>query len=204
MRIFILLTLCFVLIGGCGGSGQNAGNPFEPCSDFPEDELPLCNPDDPWTPPVLSPPEVFVETLLTLVNEVRTAGYDCGSEGFFPPTRAVVWSEVLEAAGQNHANDMAENGFFSHTGSDGSTPTQRAIAAGYIPLALGENILFWGSNEEDAVRLWLASDPHCANLMDPEWIEMGVGRAVGDWPERNSRGWFWSMLLAYPADITTR
>ncbi|HIE39564.1 MAG TPA: CAP domain-containing protein, partial [Anaerolineae bacterium] len=41
------------------------------------------------------------------------------------------WSDLLAAAAQRHADDLAAHRLASHTGSDGSTPAQRIAEAGY-------------------------------------------------------------------------
>src|SRR5690349_13429597 len=52
---------------------------------------------------------------LKLVNRDREA------EGLEP----VVWDPIAERAGREHAADMAEHGFTSHHGTDGSVPELR-------------------------------------------------------------------------------
>jgi uncharacterized protein YkwD len=54
-----------------------------------------------------------------------------------PPLAA---NAALATAAQAHSNDMANNNFFSHTGSDGSNPGQRISRAGYSWYTYGENI----------------------------------------------------------------
>lgn len=54
-----------------------------------------------------------------------------------PPLTA---NAALTAAALAHSNDMATNNFFSHTGSDGSSPGQRISRAGYSYYTYGENI----------------------------------------------------------------
>ena len=46
----------------------------------------------------------------------------------------------LRAAARAHAMDMAQNDFFSHTGSGGSSVADRATATGYLWTTVGENI----------------------------------------------------------------
>ena len=59
--------------------------------------------------------------LLARVNEMRLG------EGLPPYARF----RLLESAAQGHAQDLASNGLFSSTGSNGSTPGHRIAAAGY-------------------------------------------------------------------------
>jgi uncharacterized protein YkwD len=91
----------------------------------------------------------------------------------------------LSQAAQAHANDMACNNLFVHTGSDGSTPETRVAAAGYSASDVSENV--YGSypplTGEGAVNWWAAdqTDPrHNENLLTTKYIEIGVGYAFFD------------------------
>ena len=53
---------------------------------------------------------------------------------------AVKRSSILDAAAKAHANDMAANNFFGHTGSNGSTVGKRAKKAGYKWCAVPKNV----------------------------------------------------------------
>ena len=76
---------------------------------------------------------------------------------------------------------MACNDFFSHTGSDGSTPWERAVRAGYYPSYLGEN-LYMGSGSyntpKSVVQGWLNSPAHRAIMLATEPVHIGVGYAL--------------------------
>lgn len=76
---------------------------------------------------------------------------------------------------------MACNNFFSHTGSDGSSPWDRAVRAGYTFTLIGEN-LYMGSgtyNDPQAVvQTWLNSPGHRANMLNPDYVHIGVGYIV--------------------------
>ncbi len=75
---------------------------------------------------------------------------------------------------------MAVHGFFRHESSDGSAfwkRVQNFYGQGRYPYwSVGENLL-WSSPNVDArraLRMWLASPPHRANLLDPKWREVGL------------------------------
>lgn len=81
------------------------------------------------SPPVTSPPgrpkgklsqDEAARYVLALVN------YDRGKSGLSP----VVWDAAAAAAGNEHARDMASNGYTGHVGTDGTVPEQRYSAAG--------------------------------------------------------------------------
>ena len=78
---------------------------------------------------------------------------------------------------------MAEGGFFSHKGTDGSFVDQRAESLGMDNWAsIGENIAFIRGYEKPAdmaVEKWMQSPSHRNNLLSPRWREGAVGVAVG-------------------------
>lgn len=109
----------------------------------------------------------FVQEVLVLVNEARAA------EGLSP----VSLSLTLASAAQAHAEAMAADDFFDHQNPlTGSTPQARATAAGYDGL-VGENIAAGDETPADVVASWLSSPGHRANILDPDYTEMGVGYA---------------------------
>ncbi|MFY0535919.1 CAP domain-containing protein [Nannocystis pusilla] len=70
---------------------------------------------------------------------------------------------------------MGVNDVMSHTGSDGSTFTQRISAAGYAWTAAGENIAGGYSTAAQVVNAWMASTGHCNNIMNGIFTHLGVG-----------------------------
>lgn len=94
-----------------------------------------------------------------------------------PPLRA---DARLDAASALHSLDMAVNDFFSHTGLNGSTPSQRAAAQGYA-IGIGENIAFGYADARTVVVAWMASRGHCANLLSGA-VDGGAGVAVATRP----------------------
>jgi uncharacterized protein YkwD len=89
-------------------------------------------------------------------------------------------SPSLTTAATVHSTSMAKKGYFSHNSANGSSFSQRLAyfypARGYRSWSVGENLL-WGSPDIGAVRalkLWLASPPHRANLLNPRWREVGL------------------------------
>jgi uncharacterized protein YkwD len=94
-------------------------------------------------------------------------------------------NSLLARAAQRHANDMACNNLFVHTGSDGSTPESRVAAAGYKASTMSENV--YGSypplNGQEVITWWSndQTDPrHSQNLLSSTFTEIGVGYAFFD------------------------
>ena len=89
-------------------------------------------------------------------------------------------SPFLAAAARAHSTQMARLGYFSHNSANGGAFSTRIAtyypSRGYRSWTVGENLL-WASPDVGAVRalkLWLASPPHRANLLNPSWREIGL------------------------------
>ncbi|GAA3537738.1 CAP domain-containing protein [Zobellella aerophila] len=112
--------------------------------------------------------------ILDLINQRRAAA-GCA---------AVTGSNTLRVAADRHAVDMRDNGAHlqagtdGHTGSDGSRPEQRIIAAGFTPLSGHGEILYWSespSSEAETVNWWMNSPTHKAIMLDCQYTHAGVG-----------------------------
>jgi uncharacterized protein YkwD len=90
------------------------------------------------------------------------------------PVSPVTWNDKLEQAALIHSQDMDTNGYFDHTGRDGSTPATRITGVGYKWSAIGENIAMGYPSEQAVISAWLASEGHCKNIMNGMFTEMGV------------------------------
>jgi len=86
-----------------------------------------------------------------------------------------VYNPLLENAALAHSQDMSQNDFFSHFGSDGSTPRQRVVQAGYSPTDLAENLAAGQSYAQQIVSQWAQSSSHLENMLRPTLREMGIG-----------------------------
>ena len=133
------------------------------------------------TPTPTPAPSDFASTLLTLVNDARRSGYDCGSRGVFAATGAVALESRLTTAAQAHAADMNANGYFSHTGQDGSSVGTRVSQSGYTWSWVGENIAMGYPDAGAVMAGWLTSDGHCANVMNPNYTHLGAGKSGSYW-----------------------
>jgi uncharacterized protein YkwD len=91
---------------------------------------------------------------------------------------------------------MVTANFFSHTGSNGSTLAQRVNATGYAWSSLGENIAAGQTSVNSVVDGWIASPGHCANIMNPAFVEMGLACVPGT--SSNPYPTYWTMDLAQP------
>lgn len=132
---------------------------------------------EPFKTPRLEDASTVSELVRALTNQARARPRTCGSRRF-PAAPPLSLATSLTQAAREHARDMALHDFFDHTGSDGSTPGERATRAGYRWSMVGENIASGVRTPQQAVAGWLASPEHCANIMTPGFRAMGVAFAV--------------------------
>ena len=132
---------------------------------------------------------------LARVNQLRAAGATCGARGSFAPAGPLTWSTQLTQAAAAHSQDMVTNNFFSHTGSSGSTLSTRVNATGYSWSALGENIAAGYGTVNIVMDGWMDSDGHCANIMNPNFTQIGMACIVRG-SQANAYSNYWTMDLA--------
>lgn len=89
----------------------------------------------------------------------------------------------LEAAAEEHSQELVALDYFAHIAPNGTTPVDRARASGYIPnssvgYVIGEN-LAWGtlnlSTPQSIVAAWIASPGHLANILESQYEDTGIG-----------------------------
>lgn len=85
----------------------------------------------------------------------------------------------LTGASMDHAKDMADNDYFSHTSQDGRSPTDRAAEHGYQG-GVAENIAYGQPSAEAVVDAWMNSDGHRANILNCDYSVIGVGAVSND------------------------
>jgi len=108
----------------------------------------------------------FSQQVIELVNQERAVAG-------LPPLKE---NDALSLAAQAHSQTMADGDFFDHTDPQtGSTPGDRVTSAGYVWTAVAENIGLGYDSPEAAVAGWMQSEGHRANILDPEFREIGAG-----------------------------
>ncbi len=131
------------------------------------------------------------QKVLELLNSARTQPRQCGTRTF-APTTPLAWNTTLATAAEIHSRDMANNNYFDHKGRDGSTPGDRVELAGYNAQQVGENIAAGQDTTRKLVDGWLASPGHCANVMNPEFRELGAAYAVDP---KSDAGIYWTAMF---------
>jgi uncharacterized protein YkwD len=116
------------------------------------------------------------EALACLVNRERT------SRGI-PALRT---SSLLTSAATRHSGDMVARGFFSHTGSSGSSTRLRIARTGYLrrsrTAVVGET-LAWASGPfatpAEILGSFLESPEHRRTMLDRRFRDVGIGLVLG-------------------------
>lgn len=116
---------------------------------------------------------VAAQTLAEQVLErTNLARWD---NGRLPPLKG---QAQLDVAAQLHSDNMATRNFFMHCDPDTRTqPWDRMIAAGYAWNAAAENIASGSGSAAGVMEQWLNSSGHRANILDPDYRELGIGYA---------------------------
>ncbi|MBO6938224.1 MAG: CAP domain-containing protein [Deltaproteobacteria bacterium] len=115
------------------------------------------------------------DAALDEMNRHRATGYTCAS-GPRMSVPAYVMNDQLRIAARCHSMDMAEENFFSHTGSDGSNFSTRCNRAGYTGGPRYENIAAGNSTGVASVGQWMSSSTgHCDAVMASNANRVGIG-----------------------------
>ncbi len=127
--------------------------------------------------------------ILERLNAERAKGGDCRTKGVYAPAASVQWNTKLEAAAIAHSNDMVLNNFFAHVSFDKRTLSDRVNATGYAWSRLGENIAAGYPTVEAVVAGWMASDGHCANMMNPDYKDIAMACVPGTATTKYNNYW---------------
>jgi len=89
---------------------------------------------------------------------------------------------------------MACHGLISHSGSDGSSPSQRIAAAGYAASRASE-IIYGSGYPQTAFDWWMSDQIHRNEILNPSVTELGVGYAYA---AGTSSGGYYTVNFASP------
>lgn len=148
----------------------------------------------PFRPPAQHDLDTVSRTVLQLTNEARSHARHCGGKPF-GPAPPLTLDATLTRVALTYARDMATYGYMDHAGRDGSTPQARITRSGYRWSEVGENLARGIMTPEEVAAGWLHSPEHCANLMNPQFLQMGVAFAVNPHDEA---GIYWAMEFGTP------
>ena len=113
------------------------------------------------TPSVLT---MMEQTLADLTNIMRVR------VGLEP----LSMDQNVSTVAKSHANDMAENNFFSHLGTDGSDKTERMVAAGYDECYISEAISKAYPNSFATFASFYSNTTYC-EVMSANFDAVGIG-----------------------------
>ena len=166
-------TIAILAVSAVAQDGKNSSGPFpdkaEPvrlASARPDTAKLTVSADLP------SKARQFERELFTQLNAVRVKN----------GLHELVWNDDVASVARMHSNNMAEQNFFSHRGTDGSMVDDRADKVGLGDWRLiGENIAYVRGFEDPgpvAIEKWLESEAHRQNLLRPNWEYSAVGVAI--------------------------
>lgn len=125
------------------------------------------------TPTASNLPEAQAATLC-LINKIRQ------EHGESPLSN----NNSLDAAAEDHSDDMVARDYFDHTTPSGEAFATRIVSTGYVPSGwsyeLGENIecgTLTLATPAAAVNGWMSSPEHRANILNEEFRDSGIGVA---------------------------
>ncbi|MGR3662042.1 MAG: CAP domain-containing protein [Paracoccaceae bacterium] len=95
----------------------------------------------------------------------------------------------LNAAAATHSRDMANQNRAWHFGSDGSSPIDRSVRAGYSGTLLGENISETYETELETLSAWMEQSDTRAIILQPEARDMGFS-----WYQQKDGKLWWTLL----------
>ena len=145
----------------------------------------------PLLPRDLAPSPQAGRGVLERVNEARRQPRRCGGKSL-AATHPLTWSDALAAASLAHSAEMARLGYFSHTDRAGGSVAERARRQGYAWRVVGENIAAGLGSPSQVVAGWLASPGHCANIMSPDFAEMGAAYVM---EPQSELGIYWTQAF---------
>jgi hypothetical protein len=88
-------------------------------------------------------------------------------------------SAILDEAARMKAEHMAAESYFSHDSPGGITPWYWFTRVGYVYAHAGENLAVHFQDSDEVVRAWMNSPTHKANVVGPQYTEIGIGTAKG-------------------------
>lgn len=111
--------------------------------------------------------EDYQDIILKKTNKARIEKY----------LKPLKMDSKLNKIAMEKAKDMAKNQELSHNSPKFGTTFNLMKKKGIKYSAAGENIARWHSTPEFVVERWLKSKGHRKNILNPEYTQIGIGRA---------------------------
>ncbi|ARV59548.1 hypothetical protein BZZ01_13725 [Nostocales cyanobacterium HT-58-2] len=122
--------------------------------------------------------KTFEQQVIELTNQER-------AKNGLSPLKA---NAELNYTADKYAEEMSGRRVLSHTSPDGSQPWDRAEAVGYEAQMMGENIASGQRTPEEVVKAWMNSSGHRANILKPQYTDIGVGFNDNYWVQDFGNG----------------
>jgi len=110
-------------------------------------------------------------------------------------------SVILDQAAAAKAQDMLSSQYFAHISPDNKGLNYWLKSAGYGFLFAGENLAMGFSDAPDVVNAWIQSKTHYANMIDPDFTEIGVGMVTGAYKQYDTT--FVAQMFGKPKTVQT-
>lgn len=154
------------------------------------------------TPPPLEPPdpndpetgEPWTDTQLAQSAAVFPLLND---ERELRGVNALTRNGKLDAAAMGHLHYLVGANKTGHTGVSDSQVGDRITWQGYVWSACGENLAYGQDSPDAAVRDWMNSPGHRANLLNSVFTETGLAYLYS---EKTTYTHYWCQVFATPAD----
>jgi cysteine-rich secretory family protein len=114
-------------------------------------------------------------TSITVTQLLQYTNLEREANGLAPLTL----NPDLTKAAQMKANDMFAKDYWAHVSPDGTTPWVWIRKSGYNYLYAGENLARGFDSSSDVVTAWMNSPEHRANLLSPNYTDIGFAVQTG-------------------------
>ncbi len=135
------------------------------------------------TPGALRSKKESQSAYLTRVGTINQTNVQRQKEGL----PALTENQQLNRAAMAKAKDMFQAQYFEHISPIGKGPGDLAEEAGYMYVAVGENLALGNfKNDAELVQAWMDSPGHRANILSSRYMEIGVAVLKGEFEGRTT------------------
>jgi uncharacterized protein YkwD len=144
---------------------------------------------------IASASEITAENVINVVNKEREAR-------MLKPLKN---SDLLMKAAEDKSRHMIIHNYFEHYAL-GLTPWSFIINSGYDYSIAGENLAMGFKTSEGLVEAWMNSPTHRANILNPDYEDIGVGIVKGAFTEDGEKidTVMTTNMLAKPKPVISR
>ncbi|EPZ48291.1 CAP domain-containing protein [Alicyclobacillus acidoterrestris] len=135
------------------------------------------------TTPANSSIPTYVSQIVNLVNQQR-------KQNGLSPLKV---NTSLDTMAQTKAQDMINENYFDHTSPKYGSPFNMMSTFGIHYTYAGENIAAGQPDAATVMKDWMNSAGHRANILNPNYTEIGVGEAHG-----GTYGTYWVQEFIHP------